>query len=47
MNGSQQEAMLGTHFTMHLRNIEQLKKRKEGKPHGNKPPPPPSKYNVD
>jgi hypothetical protein len=38
MNGSQQEAMLGNHFKMHLRNIEQLKKRKEGKPHGKKTP---------
>jgi len=34
MTGSWKEAMLGTHFIMHLINIEYFKKRKEGKPHG-------------
>jgi len=39
MNGSRQEAMLGTNFTIHLLKHRTIKKSKEGKHHGGNSPP--------
>ena len=43
-NESQQEAMLGSHFTMYLRNIN--KKQVKGKRENHMGTNPPSKYNA-